>query len=664
MRDDSPNSSSGHGTGRRDLLIGAGLALAAFALYTRTLAPGLGGTVDSAELQQAAARLALVHTTGYPLYLLLARLAITVIPIGEPAFRVTLLSAVFGAAAAGVLYLLVRQVTAHRGAALAAAALFSVQPVPWATAGVAEINTLNTLLTGGAFLAAAAWGAGQLPFWAVAGAYGLAAGHHRTALLYAPLLLLWVLWVAWRAPARRPTRRSLVGAAVLGVLPFAAYLYLPLRAATTPWYENTWRGFLAEVLGDSAWPVIQATLARPLGPRLKLIFLEQAFRDPAGGALLILGLGGLVMLLQALARRQPGAAPPGPDPWGTAHFQISVLALCAGGAGIGFAFAVVYDIYDVSDYLAVPLFLWSVLVGAGLAAGLRLFSATPLWRHPTPLVRGAWRLAPTPALIALVVFTGTRSLARQDIRVDYSTLDRRPMWRAVQAQPLPPGAILIGDSVQVNEVLYVQHVEGWRPDLRIFFLGDVLAGEALAQWLAEERPVYLLGQFNALLQRYSAEPAGPLWRVTGRVAPPATAAVTHPLGWRQGDSILLRGYTLDPDPPVVAPGGQLRLTLYWQATARIFARYTVFNHIVDTQGNMAGQQDDEPGHGFQPTILWQPGEIVTDTFAIAIHADAAPGPYRLMSGFYDSVSLQRLPTVAATGEALGDYPQLTVITIK
>src|SRR5256885_17261742 len=76
-------------------LLGGGTA----ALYLATLAPGLGGTVDSAEFQQAAYSLAIVHPTGYPLYLLLARLWITLLPLGDVAWRVNLLSAVCAVAA-------------------------------------------------------------------------------------------------------------------------------------------------------------------------------------------------------------------------------------------------------------------------------------------------------------------------------------------------------------------------------------------------------------------------------------------------------------------------------------------------------------------------------------------------------------------------------------
>ena len=53
-----------------DTIIAAGITLAAFLLYLRTLLPGLGSR-DTAELQWVAPTLGLAHPTGYPLYTLL-----------------------------------------------------------------------------------------------------------------------------------------------------------------------------------------------------------------------------------------------------------------------------------------------------------------------------------------------------------------------------------------------------------------------------------------------------------------------------------------------------------------------------------------------------------------------------------------------------------------
>ena len=74
-----------------------------FAVYFYTLAPTVVGG-DSGELITAAHTLGVVHPPGYPLYTVLTKL-FTLLPFGEIAWRVNLLSAVSGALAAALLCL-------------------------------------------------------------------------------------------------------------------------------------------------------------------------------------------------------------------------------------------------------------------------------------------------------------------------------------------------------------------------------------------------------------------------------------------------------------------------------------------------------------------------------------------------------------------------------
>jgi hypothetical protein len=77
---------------RLDFFLCLLLSLTAFALYVRTLTPGvLDG--DSGEWQYMANILGVPHSTGYPTYILLAKL-VTLVPIGNPAWRVNLFSAI------------------------------------------------------------------------------------------------------------------------------------------------------------------------------------------------------------------------------------------------------------------------------------------------------------------------------------------------------------------------------------------------------------------------------------------------------------------------------------------------------------------------------------------------------------------------------------------
>lgn len=84
--------------------------------------------------------------------------------------------------------------------------------------------------------------------------------------------------------------------------------------------------------------------------------------------------------------------------------------------------------------------------------------------------------------------------------------------------------------------------------------------------------------------------------------------------------------------------GQLNINLYWQALTQPEHAYTVFVHVLDSQGNLIAQQDNMPIHDQLLTSCWEPGEQVTDPYTIAWPASGSAtasievGLYRLESG--------------------------------
>ena len=111
-----------------------------------------------------------------------------------------------------------------------------------------------------------------------------------------------------------------------------------------------------------------------------------------------------------------------------------------------------------------------------------------------------------------------------------------------------------------------------------------------------------------------------------------------------GDSAELIGYDLEAADLPAAPGGRLRVTLYWRALGATATPYTVFVHLVGSDGSIAGYGDAEPGDGALPTTGWARGEYLTDFHTIAVDAAAAPGVYNLVVGLYDPATGQRLAT--------------------
>lgn len=113
-------------------------------------------------------------------------------------------------------------------------------------------------------------------------------------------------------------------------------------------------------------------------------------------------------------------------------------------------------------------------------------------------------------------------------------------------------------------------------------------------------------------------------------APPPQTSLSVELS----NGIKLLGYDLDV--PTYQPGDTLYLGIYWQAPEAMLARYTIFVHIVDSQGRLAASWDNPPCSTTCPTDTWLPHEILRDPYQIPLPADWQPGIYTLMTGMYHS----------------------------
>ncbi len=219
--------------------------IASLALYIRTTAPTLGGGWDSEEFQHVAYTLGIAHSTGYPLYLLIGKLFTTLVPLGNIAYRMNLLSAMLTACAVVVVYWNARLLTKHDIASIATAALFATNPAVWRQAGVASVGPLNLLLLNGIILALLLWHEKKISLTMASLLFGLSLAHHRTTLFLAPAILLFVLQTD-AGILRRP--RELARNFFWLVLPLAFYLYLPIFGNNSPWYSNTLANFLSYVV--------------------------------------------------------------------------------------------------------------------------------------------------------------------------------------------------------------------------------------------------------------------------------------------------------------------------------------------------------------------------------------------------------------------------------
>lgn len=214
-------------------LLGAAVALLAFALYLSTLAPTVlyyedPTMYDPAMLQAEAYVLGIGHPSGYPTYMLLTHL-FTYLPFGDVAYRVNLASAVYAAAAVFVVYLVALRLGGRAVAAAVGALAFGVSQTFWSQATLAEVYTLNALFIALILLTLLVWRDTRRDRYLLAAALlmGLSLTHHLTSGLLLPAGLAFVFLVdrgklrEWRLSLKA------AGLFVVGLLP---YLYLPVRA--------------------------------------------------------------------------------------------------------------------------------------------------------------------------------------------------------------------------------------------------------------------------------------------------------------------------------------------------------------------------------------------------------------------------------------------------
>lgn len=106
-------------------------------------------------------------------------------------------------------------------------------------------------------------------------------------------------------------------------------------------------------------------------------------------------------------------------------------------------------------------------------------------------------------------------------------------------------------------------------------------------------------------------------------------------------------------------GRALIMHLYWEVLQPLRADYRVYVHLRDAGGEVLQAWDGpvtrtDDGN-YYSTLVWQPGEIVVDWRRLKLDALSIPeGPgYQIVIGFYDPLTLERLP-VTVDGQPAGD----------
>ena len=423
--------------------------LATFAVYTITVAPGVG-FIDSGELSTVACTLGIAHPTGYPFYTLLGWVFSRLPVAHEEIARLNLMAALFCSAASGILVLVFRRVILLSGrkpsagsfptvSACGGALMLAFSATYWSQALQVEVYPLHLLLVSLVLLQFLRSGfplpgeaPGERHWYMFAYTVGLAFTNHMTTVLLAPglLYLYFTRHGGSRGSWNRLMRMSLPFLAGLSL-----YLYVPLRASRDPilnWgYAVNLERFLWHFTGKQ-YQVWMFSSMDVVGRQISYFIRDLPFEFAYVG--LLLSIAGTFALWRGNRRLAIGV---------TLLFLVCI------------AYAANYDIHDIDSYFLLSYVCVGMTAAVGLSAAAALASARfPRTGNLVPL-----------ALLAICVIPVLAHFRDADESDDHLVED----YTTNMFASLRPDAVVISYQWDywVSASYYYQIVGHFRPDVTV-----------------------------------------------------------------------------------------------------------------------------------------------------------------------------------------------------
>ncbi|MGF1506123.1 MAG: protein O-mannosyl-transferase family [Anaerolineae bacterium] len=516
---------------------------AALGLYWATLRTG-ALPADAGEFQLVAAELGIAHPPGYPLYTMLGRVFVLLMP-WTPARAVNLFSAVSTALMVTLSGRAARRLGGGLPGTVIAALLAGLAASVWVTAGQASIRPLTGLFVALCIERLAAYrhtrSEGALFGFGLAGGLGLT--HHPSVAfsgLFFAVYLLLIDPALLREPRRWP---PLVGGVALGFLP---WLYLPLRGADAvlaPAGISTWTGFWDHVLARGfAGDAFAFTSPTALWDRL-LIWVNILRNQWHALMLPLFGVAGVLT-----ARRDP-----------------PTTLMLAGGAVLHSVLTMTYRAPHTVEYL-IPAYVRLAIL-AGVSCG----------EHR---LRPVWAVALAVAALAAGIrhAPGIRQVAADSSTSDYVT--------AVLDQA-PPRGVVLAPWHWATPLWALQHSADLRTDVEVIYVfpegSEPLAETWARRIAASEQPVVTTGYYPGAFDPFALSPLPvepfPAW---GMDPSGGMDALNEPLG----KAVTLLGIDA---PESIEAGGWVDVRAAW----RVHEPAAGFVHLTLPDGTVL-TADDRP----------------------------------------------------------------------
>lgn len=500
------------------LVVAVIVFIAGLLLYLPTLQPGTGW-YNAPELVCAALTLDVPHSPGYPLFTRLAAAAIALIPWGEPAWRVNLLSALLGAAAAGAWAAWLAGWGIRRSVASCAGIWLLVMPTFWEQATSSEVYTLECFMFALFMLVVQSSRAGRVGFGRALMAGTLLAagiGHRPTFALLAAASVFTLYGTDLRSRVDSSSAAGLACGLLIGAVP-SLDLFFRLqnenRILIDPLigrgFDGFWRFFSGAEYRNAIGVFGGAELLERLTGWLSVL---------SGAGIWIPALAAAALVVRTPARQ--------------------IVAVCLWMTAVNTGFVLNYNAFEAQTML-----LPTLMAMVGLAAST---AARASGRREFRVV------------LMLTLLTGF-AITVSATRIEPRSRDSEIVTRRISAVVPDHSVLMMNNDIEFRPLYYLRLTRKFRPDLGIRLVDALTASDA-----AELEPeafrgslfgslIYPASAARVLGERYLVEPWGYLWRI--RKPGPTDFADNIPSNWHRLDIGSDTSIAIDPEVQIIPLGG-------------------------------------------------------------------------------------------------------------
>jgi tetratricopeptide (TPR) repeat protein len=237
-----------------EYICGILIFISALFTYLYTLTPDIGFH-DCGDMVPAVLHLGICHPPGYPLFCLIGKLFISIIPIGNIAYRMNILSAIFASTTVMIVYFLTLRIISTVGMfhnkskilniipGIISAGMLCFATTFWEQAVIAEKYSLNVLFTSLLILILTKWRESLYVssnimsysyLYIFSFILGLSFTHHLQTVYIIPASIYFILVSVYSRLHKPLPIYVITRMFLIFLIPLLLYAYLPIRALAHP----------------------------------------------------------------------------------------------------------------------------------------------------------------------------------------------------------------------------------------------------------------------------------------------------------------------------------------------------------------------------------------------------------------------------------------------